>query len=299
MSAAVPTYKLLKTHVESLVRALRLVDEGDVRALHRTRVSSRRLREIIPVLPIPGDKARKLSRRLRRITSRLGAIRELDVLLLLLDELHESRWAQSDALARVAVSVANDRDRARRGGGASIDAMRRTARKLRELVDDLRRKQMPDARATRWAVEARIVRRATRLAEVLRDAGAVYLPERLHAVRIAVKKLRYSVELANSSGARSLAATSRLLRRAQDILGRMHDRQVLIDRVRHVQATLTPPSVGVWRSLDSLVTSLDDECRRLHGRYMRLRPELEAAAKELAPSAELRARHSRAGTRTG
>ena len=299
MSAAVPTYKLLKTHVESLVRALRLVDEGDVRALHRTRVASRRLREIIPVLPLPGDKARKLSRRLRRITSRLGAIRELDVLLLLLDELHESRWAQSDALARVAVSVANDRDRARRGGGASIDAMRRTARKLRELVDDLRRKQMPDARATRWAVEARIVRRATRLTEVLRDAGAVYLPERLHAVRIAVKKLRYSVELANSSGARSLAATSRLLRRAQDILGRMHDRQVLIDRVRHVQATLTPPSIAVWRSLDSLVTSLDDECRRLHGRYMRLRPELEAAATELAPSAELRARHSRAGTRTG
>ena len=299
MSAAVPTYKLLKTHVESLVRALRLGDEGDVRALHRTRVSSRRLREIIPVLPIPGDKARKLSRRLRRITSRLGAIRELDVLLLLLDELHESRWAHSDALARVAVSVATDRDRARRAGGASIDAMRRTARKLRELVDDLRRKQMPDARATRWAVEARIVRRATRLAEVLRDAGAVYLPERLHAVRIAVKKLRYSVELANSSGARSLAATTRLLRRAQDILGRMHDRQVLIDRVRHVQATLTPPSIAVWRSLDSLVTSLDDECRRLHGRYMRLRPELEAAAKDLAPSAELRARHSHADTRTG
>jgi len=290
---------LLKTHVESLVRALRLVDEGDVRALHRTRVASRRLREIIPVLPLPGDKARKLSRRLRRITSRLGAIRELDVLLLLLDELHESRWAHSDALARVAVSVATDRDRARRAGGASIDAMRRTARKLRELVDDLRRKQMPDARATRWAVEARIVRRATRLAAVLRDAGAVYLPERLHAVRIAVKKLRYSVELANSSGARSLAATTRLLRRAQDILGRMHDRQVLIDRVRHVQATLTPPSIAVWRSLDSLVTSLDDECRRLHGRYMRLRPELEAAAKDLAPSAELRARHSRAGTRTG
>jgi CHAD domain-containing protein len=299
MSAAVPTSKQLKTHVESFVRALRHIDDGDVRALHRTRVASRRLREIIPVLPVRGDRARKLSRRLRRITSRLGAVRELDVLLLLLDELHGSRRAHSDALARVAVSVATDRDRARRGGRVSLEPLRRTARKLRELVDDLKREPAPDVRGTRWAVEARIVRRATRLADALSDAGAVYLPERLHAVRIAVKKLRYSVELANSSGVRSLSATSRLLRRAQDILGRMHDRQVLIDRVRHVQATLTPPSISVWRSLDALVASLDDDCRRLHGRYMRLRPELAAAAKDLAPTPELRTRRSDAGTRTG
>ena len=41
----------------------------------------------------------------------------------------------------------------------------------------------------------RVARRAASLKAAIDEAGAVYLPERLHAVRIAVKKLRYAVEL--------------------------------------------------------------------------------------------------------
>jgi len=43
----------------------------------------------------------------------------------------------------------------------------------------------------------------------------------------------------------------RTLRRGQEILGRMHDLQMLIDRVRDVQASLAPPSLAVWRELDA------------------------------------------------
>ena len=60
----------------------------------------------------------------------------------------------------------------------------------------------------------------------------MYLPERLHDVRIAVKKLRYAVELgADASGARR-EPDLRALKRGQEMLGRMHDLQMLIDRVR-------------------------------------------------------------------
>ena len=45
---------------------------------------------------------RKLERRLRKVTRRLGRVRELDVLLLLMDELHESRRGGERALRRVA-----------------------------------------------------------------------------------------------------------------------------------------------------------------------------------------------------
>ncbi len=311
MPGAVAASKLLKNQVDTFVRALRHVERGDARSLHRTRVASRRLRELIPVLPIAGDAARKLRRRLRRITSRLGTVRELDVLLTLIDELHESRQAHADALARVAAAVARDRDRVRRAGRVSIDELRRTARKLRELVDDLAARPERDLKPTRWAVDARVARRAARLDDALRDAGAVYLPERLHTVRIAVKKLRYSVELSRSSGSRPAAAAARVLRRAQDVLGRMHDRQVLIDRVRQVQATLSPPNVAVWHSLDALIASLDDDCRRLHGRYMRLRAQLDAIvhnasasgarpdATRLRPPLPLRARPPQLGRRAG
>ena len=99
------------------------------------------------------------------------------------------------------------------------------------------------------------------------DAGALYLPDRLHGVRIAVKKLRYAVELS--------AEVSRE-RSSADL--RMHDVQMLIDQVRQTQASLAPPSVTVWRELDTLVASLEDDCRRLHARYMRERDALSAVA---------------------
>ena len=115
----------------------------------------------------------------------------------------------------------------------------------------------------------------------MQHAGAVYLPERLHAVRIALKKLRYAVEL-SAELARALSlelqkrTTSdlRTLKHVQEVLGRLHDLQILIDRARQLQASLTPPNVTVWRELDALVVSLENDCRRLHARYMHERSKL-------------------------
>ena len=84
----------------------------------------------------------------------------------------------------------------------------------------------------------------------------------------------------------------------QDLLGRMHDLQILIDRVRQLQASLAPPSLTVWRDLDALMASLEDECRRLHARYMRLRDTLSAIAATLgarAAAAPARGASRRAG----
>jgi len=276
--------RLIRTHVDRFLRALHGVERGDAKSLHRARVATRRLREIVPVLQLDGPTAHKLSRRLRSVTARLGAVREHDVLLQLVDELHDARRAPGDALARVGMAVSRDRDAARERLSARmpIDDMRRLARKLRSVGDDLEADDTKRSRALRWALDARVARRASRLAEALRDAGSVYLPERLHAARIAVKKLRYVLEVVSEVVGAPVHADTAVLRRAQDALGRMHDLQVLIDRVRSVQATLAPPSVTVWRALDTLIRVLDDECRRLHARYMKLRPELESLAGRLS-----------------
>jgi CHAD domain-containing protein len=112
-------------------------------------------------------------------------------------------------------------------------------------------------------------------------AGAVYLHERLHAVRIALKKLRYAVELsAEASGVRT-TPDLRLLKRSQDLLGRVHDLQVLTDQARHVQASLDPPDLVAWRQLDVVITNLEHECRRLHARYVRESQRLLALAERL------------------
>ena len=110
----------------------------------------------------------------------------------------------------------------------------------------------------------------------------MYLPERLHMVRIALKKLRYSVEMATAASGRKPGAELRMLKRAQDALGRLHDLQVLIEHVRQLQASLAPPSVAVWRALDELMIALENECRQLHARYMRIRGDLDAVAVRFA-----------------
>ena len=67
--------------------------------------------------------------------------------------------------------------------------------------------------------------------------------------------------------------------RAQQVLGRMHDWQMLMDRARQVQGALTPTDAATWDELDTLVHGIEDDCRRLHARYVRERPALDAFQK--------------------
>ena len=57
--------QLLRQRLDRLTRALRVVDDGDARSLHRARIASRRLRELLPLLELQPDRAKKLGRRLR------------------------------------------------------------------------------------------------------------------------------------------------------------------------------------------------------------------------------------------
>jgi CHAD domain-containing protein len=279
---------LLRKRLEMFTRMLHGVEKGDVRALHRTRVASRRLRELLPVLHVDAPLTRKLGRRLHKVTDRLGTVRELDVLLLVLDELHDPGRLSDHALARVRSAVEKERAQAgeRLFDKLPVAELHRLSERLNEVADDLGSVDAPEGRradrATRWAIEAQAARRGERLANAMREAGAVYLPDRLHAVRIAVKKLRYALELRDEVHGVKRSEDVRTLRRAQDLLGRMHDLQVLIERVRQVQAALTPPDSTIWDEFDALVDALENDCRRLHARYMRERDALAAICASLA-----------------
>ena len=304
MPAAATRSELLRKRVDQFTRVLDTVEKGDVRSLHLARVASRRMRELVPMLQLDRSVSRKLRRRLRKITSRLGTVRELDVLLIQIDELHVSGRTGGGGLGRVAVRVSKARDEARKrlSEEMPIRDMARLARKLERVGDQLAEKEGSSSKATvrnwRWAIEARVAKRASRLAAAMTDAGALYLPDRLHTVRIAVKRLRYAVELSTEAAGARGGADARVLKRGQDVLGRLHDVQTLVDQVRQTQASLAPPNVTVWRELDKLVTSLEDDCRRLHGRYMRIRDDLTALTErrgEQAQASADRGQSQRAG----
>ena len=286
-------YELLRKPLARFTRTFRGVGKGHEKALHRARVASRRLREVLPVLQLDGDVTADLTRRLRKVTERIGPARELDVLLLQIDELQQSGRYDPGSLSRVAAAVAKRRSAARERLLAKLPvaSLRRIAAKLSKIADQLAKEEesvpvrsQAATRGWRWAIGARIVRRAASLKAAIDDAGSVYLPERLHAVRIAVKKFRYAVELEHEiSRDEKLTPDLRILARNQELLGRLHDRQLLIEQVRQVQASSTPPDLGAWQRLDTLSTTLENECRRLHARYLRDSTVLVAVCERVPP----------------
>src|SRR5204862_6218756 len=159
------------------------------------------------VLQLDAGVTAKLSRRLRKVTQRLGSVRELDVLRLLIDELHAGNLYPADPLNRVASVVEKERkaQRHRLMTKLPMSSLRRLADKLASAIRTLETDRSITAgrqstgRSWRWAVDARVARRATGLSHAIDAAGALYLPERLHGVRIALKKLRYALEVATQA----------------------------------------------------------------------------------------------------
>jgi CHAD domain-containing protein len=109
-------------------------------------------------------------------------------------------------------------------------------------------------------------------------AGHMYAPERLHVVRIAAKKLRYGLELAADSAVKAASGHVRTLKRAQDMLGKLHDLQVLQGHVAAVQASPTSSRPRAREAREDLARHIEDQCRHLHGRYVALVPALRDVA---------------------
>jgi CHAD domain-containing protein len=259
------------------------------------------LREVLPVLQLDGRTAQKLGRRLRRVTRRLGALRELDVLLDVMDELQKSRRDSGRVLGQITGDIRTARHSAQDDliGKPLVSELQRLGRKLEAAADELKHaeRKRSHGRAWHWAIDARISRRATTVAHAIDEAGALYLPERLHGVRIALKKLRYAVEVGAEATGADRRADLKTLKRGQDLLGRMHDFQVLIDRMRRAQASPDPADGAVSRRLEGLdivMRGLDQQCRRLHARYVRERGALAAVCARLVSRQERSERVARA-----
>jgi CHAD domain-containing protein len=252
----------LKRHLPAAVA-------GDDHGVHQARVATRRLREAMPVLAggLKKSKAGKARKKIRRLTGALGAVRETDVTLQILAELAQGEKLPRTAIEEVRAHVMAERDRRRtvmleRLERVNIDKL---GRRLSTVAEALQR---TDSEAWRDVLSSRLLKRSRRLAEAVGEAGQMYAPERLHEVRIAAKKLRYALELAADSKIDGAAALLRPMKRVQDLLGRLHDLQVLQSHVAEVQAGPGASRPGMHAALEAVARQLEDECRHLHGRYL-------------------------------
>jgi CHAD domain-containing protein len=226
----------------SVVRKRAEVIRGDVGvdAVHDMRTATRRLRTAIELHghEAPRKRWAAVEDELKRVSRRLGAVRDLDVLL---EKLGESTADHPGHLQAEDVKPLRDAWRAERAVTArrlkdELDRRRfsRAIERARRLV---RRGGAGDSPASRAEAD----RVATQAPGLIWDAfGAVLAyevdarsadPAAIHGLRIAAKKLRYTLEAfedALEPGATLIADVKAL----QDAAGSMHDAIVAADRAR-------------------------------------------------------------------
>lgn len=261
---------VLRRQLQALLQHLPHARRGRVRAVHQARVASRRLREALPIASRTAPSARrlKLGRAARRITNALGPVREIDVTLQEFEADTRGAGAGSPptAVQQVRRHLTAERDRRARGMRLKLDRL--DLKQLRTQVEGLAQEcEAAIPRAWRPALAARMRKRGKRFGEAVRAAGTLYAADPLHRVRIAGKRLRYTLELARAAAGAPVRKEIASLKRLQDLLGRLRDVQVLGDHVRLVM-TDAAESVQLKAALDKLQADLEAECRTLHARFL-------------------------------
>ena len=274
---------LLHNQIALLSDRLPPVLNGDAAGIHDARIATRRIREVLPLTVEwrRRDATDDLYRRFRRVGRALGGVRDADVRLLLLKRL-ESRIPGSAP----SLIVVRQRQEAAR------------LRLMRNLIKQLEREELPhllrDAatmkrtgsgwwhrspRDWRRLLDARVVERSAQVGQTVRHATGVYFPKRAHGARIAVKKLRYALEIGAAVGWQ-VADSIRTLKKAQDILGDLHDRQELLNELGE---TTDDADSRPAEQIAVVTQVVDAEIRDLHARYLARRGRILEIAD--APSA--------------
>jgi CHAD domain-containing protein len=214
-----------------------LAQETDDEAVHDLRVALRRMRTVLEIGravlgPFHADEVRQALRDVQRAT---GALRDEEVLLVLLGSLGVEA-------PDVAAFLDGRRRRERRLRRALVRLLRSGAlgggRQLLAALLAFRIKPSRDKRVHKYS--RRAVERARR--DVDRRRGArPDDPDALHRLRIAYKRLRYTVETFADVLPEDLAVLAQGAARMQSRLGDLHDVDVAIVCVRRARA-LTPES---------------------------------------------------------
>jgi CHAD domain-containing protein len=279
---------LLRQQLRSLLQAMPAAAAGDRESVHKARVASRRLREALPLLAEAAGRAPlgRMRKLVRRVTRALGPVRELDVAIGHLEQQGPRAGVSPRALAAVRQSLETERQARRR------DMLDR----LKPMALEKLKKSLADATSTGAAVppasgevgqaSQRAARRAEALKAAIDRAGGLYLPDRLHRVRVAAKKLRYALEVERDLRRSRAAARINTLKGLQDRLGLMHDYEVLMDRIRNVQGRLALSDRPTVVELDALVRTLEEECRGEHAAYMHTRPRILQLCGRIGEAAE-------------
>jgi CHAD domain-containing protein len=212
--------------------------------VHGARVTTRRLRAALGMFAdcFPAKRLKRWRKAMRRTTTVLGKARDRDVQIqFLCDTLGALNVRENVAgVAQVLAQLEHDRRRLQRKLLKAIDhlerkgilgEMRRTAK--RAISRAKSKSQAPNMQAPRVLAEvARQVLR--RLDKLLQHQDSLGNPDDRpghHAMRIAAKRLRYTMEISRPTCPGQLDGAVKAMKKLQTLLGDIHDCDVWMDHL--------------------------------------------------------------------
>jgi CHAD domain-containing protein len=273
---------LFVDQVHTLRSQLPAVLDGAATGIHDARVSTRRIRELLQVaersLPCRADELRS---RFKKMGRALGRVRETDVHIEMLAALETQIPSAAPWLMSVRREHQTKRLKRVRSLIKRLEQLGMAALLDAAIANDwgLRRLLLRLFDVGRWqpAIAQTVRERALAAEGAIEHATGVYFPNRVHTARIAVKKLRYGMEVAAALGDASSRSQLRDLKKTQDVLGDLHDRQTLLDAL-----TALPEEDG--EAYKAFVThvrpALEAERDDFHNRYLARRERLLQIARD-------------------
>ena len=262
---------LLNDRIRKATRKVKRAARGDADGVHDLRVAIRKVRAALSVMRetlLDDDVARKYEKRLARVFSALGDVRDHDVMVERVMAMAKGRV--TDKGAKV---VSKELDaRCRRAKKRLRAAMRKDdpVRLLENVggcvaraVADASRAH-PDRDDHRSLVRHRVGSVLVRRFELVLSYELV-MPasiDVMHCLRIAMKKLRYALDFFSGALGAPARALDRALQKAQDELGELHDHHV----AREVVAVAVQRS-GSKRSLEALRDAEDALAEKLLAKF--------------------------------
>ena len=212
----------------------------DIECLHRMRVASRRLRSLLPLFSdgLPPKQHTRWRKQLRRVTRALGKARDADVQIACLQEALDacSDDRQRPGLERLLLRFKQQRQGMQAPLVSTLERLAsrrhisRMEMALRYLLATSQLYASPEsARHTYHRSRNAILRR---LQTVLATAATIRGPQsgaELHATRITIKRLRYTLQAFAPLYPDTLDDAIRAARKLQDVLGHLHDCDVWVE----------------------------------------------------------------------
>jgi CHAD domain-containing protein len=210
----------------------------DIEFIHRMRVASRRIRSCFPLFKkcFSSKKYREWRKEIRNITRALREARDADVHIDFLKTYIEKLKEESLRLGaqRFLLRLRQRREQIQPRVIKAIDRLLESG--VVEDMEKLCRKMRKGSRNTEVnsivTYQKALVHITSRVEKIFAHESSVYIPENIkehHAMRIAVKRLRYTMEVFSSLYEGELENQIAVCKKLQDMLGDLHDCDVWMD----------------------------------------------------------------------